>query len=426
MKPYKLVVKVSLSTLILSCSAFTIKNTSYLTTTTLLPSSSSSSYLNNPKKNILLGHKKIRSSNATVKATAATAATTSTLKTIPMSIDDISIFVPTNFKESSTSDTWSKEAAALLREYGVVALRRQDGVTSSCRKNTTTSSTTDQQQQEQQQQGSNTGTSLIEESVCDGANIAAMARLKDMHRRVKNRGLDPYGIDEAYRFSEIICRDEGGKRFDVPIEWFGGSYGSDESGASSNNNKQHHQQQQKLQSAAPIVGSSRIGTPLLQKEVDAIGELHNDIDRIVKPVMEHLWSAEASPSSFVAAAGFLINQPGSSSQNWHKDGPDEGYIDCFVPLIDLNEAIGPTAIQPGTHLVSTPHDEEKDDTDVLVPILKKGDILLFDYRTIHRGQANRSPSTTRTLAYAVYKRRQELCDNGDIHNFPAALTLEFD
>lgn len=416
MKPWKLVVKVSLSTLILSCSAFTIKNsfgfTSYLKTTSLLPSSSLLSSLNNPKKNLLLRQKNSRSSTTTVKAIAATTATTSTPKTTPTSIDDISIFVPTNWKESSTSGTWSKEAAALLREYGVVALRRQGVVVTS-------------------DEGSNTSsiTSLIEESVCDGANIAAMARLKDMHRRVKNRGLDPYGIDEAYRFSEIICRDEGGKRFDVPIEWFGGSYGSDEGGGSSNNNEQQQQQQQqKLQGVAPIVGSSRIGTPLLQKEVDAIRELHNDIDRIVKPVMEHLWLTEASSSSssFVAAAGFLINQPGSMSQNWHKDGPDEGYIDCFVPLIDLNEAIGPTAIQPGTHLVSTSHDEGKDDTDVLVPLLKKGDILLFDYRTIHRGQANRSPSATRTLAYAVYKRREELLDNGDIHNFPAALTLEFD
>ena len=36
--------------------------------------------------------------------------------------------------------------------------------------------------------------------------------------------------------------------------------------------------------------------------------------------------------SYVAASGYLINNPGSKSQKWHEDGPG-----CFVPSIDLNE-----------------------------------------------------------------------------------------
>ena len=63
-----------------------------------------------------------------------------------------------------------------------------------------------------------------------------------------------------------------------------------------------------------------------------------------------------------------------------------------------------------------------------MPLLGKGDVLLFDYRTLHRGQGNMSKST-RTLAYAVFKRKGGTStgdSSGDIHNFPAALTLEYD
>jgi len=42
-----------------------------------------------------------------------------------------------------------------------------------------------------------------------------------MHRRIEFRGVDPHGIAEPYRFAEIICRDDGGRSYDVPISWLG-------------------------------------------------------------------------------------------------------------------------------------------------------------------------------------------------------------
>jgi hypothetical protein len=280
-------------------------------------------------------------------------------------VDAISVSLPKDWSENNIG--WSEKAAAILNEFGAVVLTAE---------------------------GSN---GLIEKKICDNANNAAASRVKKMHRRIESRGLDPEGVDEPYRFSEIVCRDDGGKRYDVPIGWLGDR----------SNNVQSD------------IESGRIGTPLEKKEVDGIAELHKNIGFIAKPVLESLWSKQ---STYVAAAGFLVNQPGSESQNWHRDGPDEGYIDCFVPLIDLNQSVGPTSLQPKTHLCSFEDDHEG---EVVVPLLLKGEILLFDYRTVHRGQGNKSKSTTRTLAYAVYRRRQETTE-GDIHNFPAALTLEFD
>jgi ectoine hydroxylase-related dioxygenase (phytanoyl-CoA dioxygenase family) len=136
------------------------------------------------------------------------------------------------------------------------------------------------------------------------------------------------------------------------------------------------------------------------------------------------------------SAGFLVNNPGSTTQAWHRDGPDEGYINAFVPLVDLDESLGPTSILPLTHVMpnnirlnnndnNTDNSSSNDDTPLLpiIPTLKKGQILLFDYRTLHKGLRNtNAEGISRTLAYVVYTRGSIT----DVHNFPDALTLEYD
>ena len=293
----------------------------------------------------------------------------------PITLADISINLPSEWKENQYD--WSNKAAIILKKHGVVALMSND-----------------------QDEG------LIHPQICHNANKAAFTRVNEMHRRIDSRGLDSTGIDQPYRFAEIVCRDDGGRRFDVPVPWLGeGGSGED------------------------------IGTPLNANEHEAFKALHESMEEIGTSVMNSLWPHKNNSheptcdACHVAAAGFLMNKPGSQSQNWHRDGPEEGYIDCFVPLIDLNESIGPTAILPGTHLSTRTIEEiEATNENALIPILKWGDMLLFDYRTIHRGIGNISESTTRTLAYAVFRRNQNniSSDLGDIHNFPAALTLEYD
>ncbi len=301
----------------------------------------------------------------------------------------ISVTLPSNWRDINNDD-WSIRAADILTKYGVVALTSSPS----------TNSNSD---------------GLISTQTIEKANESASSRLDDMQTRISNRGVDPNGIEDGpFRFAEIICRDEGGLRYDVPLPWLGGDI--DDSGG--NNNREKSQE----------VGSGRIGAPLTTMETEGVTELHVAMDEIVPHVLEAFWSRDEDNTdditnkdrnSYVAASGFLINKPGSESQNWHKDGPDAGFIDCFVPLIDLNKELGPTAFLLG--------DEENE----LVPMLNKGNILLFDYRTIHRGQGNTSEDTTRTLAYAVYRRREldgdgTTKESGDVHNFPAALTLEYD
>lgn len=301
-------------------------------------------------------------------------------------LDSISVTLPHDWEENNPY-SWSKKAAATFNEYGVVALISQTGE----------------------------GDGLIKSHICDNANRSAFSRVKEMHTRIKSRGMDPSGVEEPYRFAEILCRDDGGRRFDVPLPWLGA---------------------EKNSGHVPLgaVGSKRTGAPLRSSEGETIAPLHESIVKSVGPIMDAIWSKNNNDDPtikqfYVAAAGFLMNQPGSASQNWHRDGPDEGFIDCFVPLIDLDESLGPTAIQPGTHKTATlGKDGDQHDPEVLIPLLNKGDILLFDYRTLHRGLANKSKSTTRTLAYAVFRQKGDISpdNSGDIHNFPAALTLEYD
>ena len=286
----------------------------------------------------------------------------------------ISVTLPNEWEATSTSSPcWAKEAADILKKYGVVALQSQpDNVHG-----------------------------LISNEICNNANRAISSRVQQMHLRIESRGLDPSGIEEPYRFAEIISRDAGGRRYDVPVPWLGNE---DDDGS--------------------IEGGRGAGSPLDGRQAEAVSALHKSMDRITSIVMDENWQYTG-----VTAAGFMMNQPGSSSQNWHRDGPDEGYIDCFVPLIDLDYSLGPTALRAGSHTDnSSVQDRTGPDVEVTVPLLKKGDILLFDYRTIHRGLGNKSKSTTRTVAYAVFKRKErESCnDVGDIRNFPAALTLEYD
>lgn len=100
----------------------------------------------------------------------------------------------------------------------------------------------------------------------------------------------------------------------------------------------------------------------------------------------------------------VYSRPGAGDQDWHTDGahadapraggPGAPYAVCvFVPLIDLDEGTGCTQFWPGTHA-----DRELAGfgpaSEVLgaavAPYVAAGSAVLYDYRLMHRGLANRS------------------------------------
>lgn len=240
---------------------------------------------------------------------------------------------------------------------------------------------------------------VIGHTICDDASEAVSSRLTELQRKIRSRGIDPTGKESPYRFMEVVSRDEGGRRFDVPVPWLGRK----DNGVDNNNYD--------------------LGTPLNVMQEEAVTKLHRRVHGIVGPIASNLWNIDEADLD-VAAAGFLVNQPGSKSQKFHRDGPDPGMLDVFVPLIDLQECLGPTAVKPGTHVDDDA--QQSEEIEAVTPLLRKGELLVFDYRTLHKGQGNQcKEQMTRTLAYVVYADGDNV-NGGDVRNFPAATTLEYD
>ncbi|GFH61905.1 hypothetical protein CTEN210_18381 [Chaetoceros tenuissimus] len=281
------------------------------------------------------------------------------------------------------SKTWTIDAAHNLKKYGVCTLTSEKE------------------------------TNLISHSSCDAVNQAMTNHLESLHFKIENRGIDPTGMqDGPYRFREVVCRD-GCPRFDVPIPW-SGSDDDDE------NTKEIYDIRDFVEDP---------------NGVKVVQEFHQELDEIVQPVVDALWQVDGNEDvnekdqidcddqasgGRATSAGFLMNQKGSTSQKFHRDGPDAGYINAFVPFVNLSPSLGPTCILPKTHMEQ---DVKYDECDAITPLLEKGQILLFDYRTLHKGLGNsHEDGMSRTLAYVVYTKGSIT----DVHNFPDALTLEYD
>ena len=122
----------------------------------------------------------------------------------------------------------------------------------------------------------------------------------------------------------------------------------------------------------------------------------------------------------VSSEGCVVSYPGSSDQLFHGDGNQDGFFTAFVPLVDLEVENGPTEFALGTHTdphaiarAPTLHYEEG---PFALPLLRRGDVLVFSYQVLHRGLANRS-LRPRPIYYAVLAPDSTLKDT---INFPTS------
>ena len=224
------------------------------------------------------------------------------------------------------------------------------------------------------------GGEQISDRILESCRGVASARLSDLLARVGRRGVDLWpDASEPFRYMELVHR-EGTGRYDMPLPWcIDGQTGD-------------------------------VSLPVADEA--AFGELHDAMDCVARPVVGALW-AEQAVSAETPRAGCVISEPGALAQPSHRDGPD-GLVTVFAPLTAFVPRNGPTELSPSTH-------RGGDDSSSLAPLLQPGDVLLFDYRCLHRGLANEGNSR-REVAYAVYARDGVR----DVQNFPSATTLEFD
>ena len=130
----------------------------------------------------------------------------------------------------------------------------------------------------------------------------------------------------------------------------------------------------------------------------------------------------------IASFGCVTALPGAEDQAIHIDHPplfetephltDEippYAVTMVVPLVDIEEETGTTAIWEGSHKQATgPNAEDRfklldqlikepDYSGAAKPLPRQGDVYLMDYRVIHGGLANRS-QIDRPILYVVYSR----------------------
>ena len=129
---------------------------------------------------------------------------------------------------------------------------------------------------------------------------------------------------------------------------------------------------------------------------------------ILQPIQSLLPSLLGNPDGMkLIHLSLLIATLGSTDQAWHADGPHATSSDSadtlpchvfniFIPLQDTPHEMGPTELRPGSHHLTKGNLAK----NMLVakcrktlrttewPELELGDVLIFDYRILHRGRAN--------------------------------------
>jgi Phytanoyl-CoA dioxygenase (PhyH) len=112
----------------------------------------------------------------------------------------------------------------------------------------------------------------------------------------------------------------------------------------------------------------------------------------------------------IGAFGVVCSLPSAPAQNHHFDGgilfPSTGIdkllpavaITVGIPLLEMNEVHGTTALWLGSH-----RDPSRKEQEGVEPVVREGSCILWDFRLWHSGTANRG-SVPRPLLYLTYCR----------------------
>ena len=140
----------------------------------------------------------------------------------------------------------------------------------------------------------------------------------------------------------------------------------------------------------------------------------------VLPIVQNLLGSDCILQSFGAVCAY----PGAALQPVHRDYPplfvEAGGLNAFlppfalhvvVPLVDLDEHTGTTALWEGSHRIRSKAEEDRWSRAELnrlqgaaLPWPKMGDCYFMDFRLRHTGTPNNS-DLARPILYLIYSRR---------------------
>ena len=156
---------------------------------------------------------------------------------------------------------------------------------------------------------------------------------------------------------------------------------------------------------------SMIRSELSAYEIPTIQPLLDELSEVI-PLMLHVNSMEDVNVDY----SVIVSTAKATAQGWHSDGDHyrvDQHMPChvlnvFIPLVDISEAKGPTEFFPSSHYRTRADGAVRVRSDELnpsvAPLLDTGDILLFDYRLIHRGKPNLSNSSRPVLVLTLSQK----------------------
>ena len=147
----------------------------------------------------------------------------------------------------------------------------------------------------------------------------------------------------------------------------------------------------------------------------------NDPSLYANPLLTEILRSLLGHDCVISSFGSVVAFPGAEDQAIHFDHPplfeDENQcvslppsaITVVIPLVDIDEATGSTAIWEGSHATVGARDQlcelmaNPTWEGSVYPLPKMGDVYLMDYRVIHGGMANQS-DRARPILYLVFSR----------------------
>jgi len=136
----------------------------------------------------------------------------------------------------------------------------------------------------------------------------------------------------------------------------------------------------------------------------------DDPQLFANPYLLSVLSAELGDDFVLGAFGVVCSMPSAPTQHRHHDGgilfPHSGFdkllpaaaITVGIPLLEMNEVHGTTALWLGSH-----RDETRLDEQGIEPVVREGSCMLWDFRLMHGGTPNRG-IVPRPLLYLTYCR----------------------
>ncbi|MBS0383734.1 MAG: phytanoyl-CoA dioxygenase family protein [Proteobacteria bacterium] len=156
----------------------------------------------------------------------------------------------------------------------------------------------------------------------------------------------------------------------------------------------------------------RVGEKRYEVLVKLSGAFANPM-LFANPLLHPFLASELGSDMRISGVTAVASYPGAELQRIHSDNAylfeqDEVStnlptyaINVAIPLIDVDQSIGPTAVCLGSH--RWPEKRPVAPEQLVSVDIRRGDCLLIDYRTKHSGMPNRS-TVARPILYIVYAR----------------------